>query len=104
MAYLCFFFFQAEDGIRDGHVTGVQTCALPILAGCRLSLRFLSANFGTYLAQRAARSRLQPVSAGRLSAAPASPRAVDSDGSDNVRPGQSGNEQVGAGFGYHAPR
>src|SRR5437870_13841386 len=28
-----FFFFQAEDGIRDGHVTGVQTCALPILTG-----------------------------------------------------------------------
>src|SRR6266508_2467014 len=27
---LLFFFFQAEDGIRDGHVTGVQTCALPI--------------------------------------------------------------------------
>src|SRR6266508_4913679 len=25
-----FFFFQAEDGIRAGHVTGVQTCALPI--------------------------------------------------------------------------
>src|SRR5437870_13292518 len=25
-------FFQAEDGIRDGHVTGVQTCALPISA------------------------------------------------------------------------
>src|SRR6266581_7554735 len=24
------FFFQAEDGIRDGRVTGVQTCALPI--------------------------------------------------------------------------
>src|SRR5688572_31923940 len=27
---LCFFFFQAEDGIRDLTVTGVQTCALPI--------------------------------------------------------------------------
>src|SRR5690606_4193426 len=26
------FFFQAEDGIRDFHVTGVQTCALPIFA------------------------------------------------------------------------
>src|SRR3989442_15023794 len=26
-----FFFFQAEDGIRDADVTGVQTCALPIL-------------------------------------------------------------------------
>src|SRR5207249_5266361 len=29
--YVCFFFFfQAEDGIRDRNVTGVQTCALPI--------------------------------------------------------------------------
>src|SRR5438552_12653519 len=28
-----FFFFQAEDGIRDDLVTGVQTCALPILLG-----------------------------------------------------------------------
>src|SRR2546430_7773629 len=28
-----FFFFQAEDGIRDLTVTGVQTCALPILVG-----------------------------------------------------------------------
>src|SRR2546429_1926531 len=27
------FFFQAEDGIRDVAVTGVQTCALPILVG-----------------------------------------------------------------------
>src|SRR5699024_11666404 len=27
-----FFLFQAEDGIRDRNVTGVQTCALPILA------------------------------------------------------------------------
>src|SRR5207245_4324182 len=27
-----FFFFQAEDGIRDATVTGVQTCALPIFA------------------------------------------------------------------------
>src|SRR5690606_39388191 len=29
-AGLLFFFFQAEVGIRDFHVTGVQTCALPI--------------------------------------------------------------------------
>src|SRR5690606_22174472 len=29
--YVFCFFFQAEDGIRDFHVTGVQTCALPIL-------------------------------------------------------------------------
>src|SRR5690349_17778324 len=30
------FFFQAEDGIRDLYVTGVQTCALPIYLGCHL--------------------------------------------------------------------
>src|SRR5215475_5176313 len=30
LVYFLFFFFQAEDGIRDFHVTGVQTCALPI--------------------------------------------------------------------------
>ena len=28
--FFVFFFFQAEDGIRDDLVTGVQTCALPI--------------------------------------------------------------------------
>src|SRR2546426_5862879 len=30
---ISFFFFQAEDGIRDYKVTGVQTCALPIWGG-----------------------------------------------------------------------
>ena len=33
----CFFFFQAEDGIRDRDVTGVQTCALPILCSYSVS-------------------------------------------------------------------
>ena len=32
MFVVYFFFFQAEDGIRDDLVTGVQTCALPICA------------------------------------------------------------------------
>src|SRR2546429_1397262 len=31
---ILFFFFQAEDGIRDVAVTGVQTCALPIYTPC----------------------------------------------------------------------
>src|SRR5690606_39079164 len=34
-----YFFFQAEDGIRDFHVTGVQTCALPILGRFRYRTR-----------------------------------------------------------------
>src|SRR5207302_6738012 len=40
-AFFCFFlffFFQAEDGIRDFHVTGVQTCALPIFQGLPLDV------------------------------------------------------------------
>src|SRR5258708_12817399 len=38
--YSVFFFFKAEDGIRDDLVTGVQTCALPIcLAGKEPTLR-----------------------------------------------------------------
>src|SRR5687767_15684456 len=37
--FLFFLFFQAEDGIRDKLVTGVQTCALPILRPRRASGR-----------------------------------------------------------------
>src|SRR2546421_3366573 len=39
-----FFFFQAEDGIRDLIVTGVQTCALPICIYCFCCLRKLCWN------------------------------------------------------------
>src|SRR5690625_3977112 len=38
--FIFFFFFQAEDGIRDGHVTGVQTCALPISDAKSVSEKF----------------------------------------------------------------
>src|SRR5256885_2661723 len=38
------FFFQAEDGIRDYKVTGVQTCALPIFARARNSCRARAAS------------------------------------------------------------
>src|SRR5690606_39710572 len=36
------FFFQAEDGIRDFHVTGVQTCALPIFTYLLYTLFFFA--------------------------------------------------------------
>ena len=44
-----FFFFQAEDGIRDKLVTGVQTCALPICAASLLGVAGLGI-FSTGLA------------------------------------------------------
>src|SRR5207245_3726247 len=37
--FVLVFFFQAEDGIRDATVTGVQTCALPISGGRRVRAR-----------------------------------------------------------------
>src|SRR5215813_4847216 len=45
MRFLCFFFFQAEDGIRDADVTGVQTCALPISWGMPYSGWMAGADF-----------------------------------------------------------
>src|SRR5437773_9930774 len=52
-ALACFFFFQAEDGIRDRDVTGVQTCALPICG------------FRTVLANRGSSSARNPTSVRR---------------------------------------
>src|SRR3712207_8558481 len=56
-----FFFFQAEDGIRDIGVTGVQTCALPIsrircpipnsLGACTTSAKSTTATTSTLLAR-----------------------------------------------------
>src|SRR5258708_11351248 len=43
---LLVFFFQAEDGIRDDLVTGVQTCALPILIGLGHSGQNVNAQIG----------------------------------------------------------
>src|SRR5699024_12182181 len=40
-----FFFCQAEDGIRGRNVTGVQTCALPISAGCDYSCAWCDSKF-----------------------------------------------------------
>src|SRR5690625_5684860 len=51
------FFFQAEDGIRAGHVTGVQTCALPIL-GLLVSAGMMQVVQATH------RVRGQPVEGG----------------------------------------
>src|SRR2546427_7307399 len=52
VAYVCysyflqlfFFFFQAEDGIRDLTVTGVQTCALPIFSSTQLQAAISSSD------------------------------------------------------------
>src|SRR2546429_5326141 len=54
---LSFFFFQAEDGIRDVAVTGVQTCALPI---CLISAFACAMTFGGLLAHAQTRDTFHP--------------------------------------------
>src|SRR5690625_5805929 len=76
---LHFFFFQAEDGIRDGHVTGVQTCALPISArehipiylaavgprNCALAGEIADGWLGIFFAPEHAEMMLDPLREGR---------------------------------------
>src|SRR5690349_22814193 len=63
--FLFFFFFQAEDGIRDLYVTGVQTCALPISRTIRGAKRLIGRMVNAE--EIAAYTRAAPV---RIVAAP----------------------------------
>src|SRR5690606_40592671 len=85
---VCFFFFQAEDGIRDFHVTGVQTCALPISAGARR----LSAAHRAAPAQKP-QANFGPKPRWSPAAEPAAPRAPEPGAS----PARSGERRVGQG-------
>src|SRR5256885_4130520 len=68
VALIFFFFFQAEDGIRDYKVTGVQTCALPIYTspGAVDSV-------SVYAARVAALDKIQDATERALQAAPHDP-------------------------------
>src|SRR3989442_2129489 len=93
---MCFFFFQAEDGIRDADVTGVQTCALPICdfrarSGserarkspvrnhARESSTSVSA-LGSAAASASSKTRARSMRAGSSCQAASSPRAASSGG------------------------
>src|SRR3712207_7577538 len=88
------FFFQAEDGIRDIGVTGVQTCALPILR---------SASGGATERSPCPRSRL---SGGRCRSRGQRPAAVDAGEAESEQPAEvdRGGAQVQPGVVLgHAP-
>src|SRR5207302_4604039 len=58
---LVLFFFQAEDGIRDFHVTGVQTCALPILIAIPLTANPMMRAIGARRSEAAFIAQLRPM-------------------------------------------
>src|SRR5256886_7647932 len=71
LCYQFFFFFQAEDGIRDLTVTGVQTCALPILTYSLFSANGSAEIFFSYSDDR-------PVRGPRRSTSPAAAHSASS--------------------------
>src|SRR2546425_2487799 len=75
-----FFFFQAEDGIRDKLVTGVQTCALPISASLAQSARDMRGASGYTPASRIRRPPSPPSTgswfAGQVTSLTPSRRAI----------------------------
>src|SRR5438046_4708490 len=80
-----YFFFQAEDGIRDWSVTGVQTCALPIYIWVPLAL-------DPQKLQRAAYERHAVVSEGP---APAGPKYRLGRAPGNLPPCSRTENQIG---------
>src|SRR2546422_6999525 len=87
---VCFFFFQAEDGIRDVAVTGVQTCALPIcrpLAGQDTICTGVLTNSGS----SSSSSTVQAV----IRVAPAVPFPVGERLTYNAKYGRSEERRVG---------
>src|SRR5690349_21516243 len=82
---LCFF-FQAEDGIRDLYVTGVQTCALPISRAVRASRRVdHAADHGGAGPARVAAGRADAATSGDRRAAPRGGGDVPGPGTDHDR-------------------
>src|SRR2546427_1538416 len=101
-----FFFFQAEDGIRDLTVTGVQTCALPISDPLRSQLRTLGAvagSGGRFVVVPAALIYRRPVARPEGRTIYATPGAVGSAELSivlvDVRTGQVGWRTVARGEG-----
>src|SRR5690606_39368553 len=87
---LLFFFFQAEDGIRDFHVTGVQTCALPISVKVKVPVTVVMGE----------RDLMTPAKSGReLAAALPDARTVTLPGAGHMlmseRPDRSEERRVG---------
>src|SRR5438445_7667845 len=103
---MCFcFFFQAEDGIRDIGVTGVQTCALPILVSVAVDAKAHPNRYGSKLPVNAPlklvglQRALQPRGGGHIDTG-ACHGSDREDGAPLDRPGTY-RSRVGTRWGYH---
>src|SRR6266568_8240988 len=86
-----FFFFQAEDGIRDGTVTGVQTCALPISELSVRKVAPLPVRTSTVVADELPPAAEDPEPAGELFEPPELQAVARTAAAANGRPNLSAN-------------
>src|SRR5439155_6656373 len=101
--FLCrfvFFFFQAEDGIRDGHVTGVQTCALPIYGDGVTDVAVFQPSSGTWQVRPASRDFMTALKA-TLGANTDVPVPGDYDGDGRSEERRVGKECRSRWSSYH---
>src|SRR4030066_2113196 len=95
---VCFFFFQAEDGIRDSSVTGVQTCALPISVVRRSNSRFrFAADEATARRIQLAQFRSEERRGGKGGRSRGAPYHLKKNGEKEMRQGIKQEEGVGSG-------
>src|SRR5205807_6747407 len=87
---IVFFFFQAEDGIRDYKVTGVQTCALPISLGVAIG-----SGTGDVETHREIAERLRTTGSMRRVSATVIPKLMASTVSANLVNVRSEERRVG---------
>src|SRR3712207_9339160 len=88
-----FFFFQAEDGIRDIGVTGVQTCALPISGACvDLASPASSAGTSGFHRARSSATRVRAASPTARSSSPETARRLPSTGGGRTEERRVGEE------------
>src|SRR3989454_12682441 len=96
--FMCFFFFfQAEDGIRDYKVTGVQTCALPICPRHSSADAFRRRRFGGQ--EHAVRRAFPDGAPATGGARRAQPRKAESSGGRPRTGERGGGEEGEAGWG-----
>src|SRR5207249_9132776 len=95
-----FFFFQAEDGIRDRNVTGVQTCALPISVGRPLRVLDVTVEFSGEGVRAAAIAVHQVKLGGLMALVPIIVAGVSDESSVGRNGGRSEERRVGKECGW----
>src|SRR5690625_7971083 len=90
------FFLQAEDGIRDGHVTGVQTCALPICGGFGDNVVYAATKHALYALADGLRKSEQDIRVTTIAPGPTDTAMFQEIGRASCREGEETSQATAA--------